>query len=140
MAAFECKGSTFNSHQASALNNLNPFLLLSPFQHFTSMDKFKSVESHMELDCESDVEVDMDVSSVRSRRTAFTRSLAILDQVSSRATRDQHGPMPLMLNINLSYSLFTTNGVVLMLLLLELVSLHWSLVALQLYNGNGKAI
>lgn len=53
----------------------------------------------MEFDCESDVDVDMDVvSSVRSRRTAFTRSLAILDQDSRRLCANQHGPNPLIIN------------------------------------------
>lgn len=66
------------------------------------MDKFKSVESHIELDWESDVDVDMDVdvvSSVRSRRTAFTRSLAILDQDSKRLWANQHGPRPLIVGL-----------------------------------------
>lgn len=52
----------------------------------------------MEVDCESEVDVDMevDVSSVRSLRTAFTRSLAILDQDSRRLCANQHGPIPLI--------------------------------------------
>lgn len=68
------------------------------------MDTFKSVESHIEFDWESDVDVDMDVSSVRSRRTAFTRSLAIRDHDSRRFCANQQEPIPLILPCVLSLS------------------------------------
>lgn len=63
------------------------------------MDKLRSVESHIEFDCESEVEVDMDVSSVLSLRTAFTRSLAIRDHDSRRLWASQHGPRPLIIQV-----------------------------------------
>lgn len=63
----------------------------------------RSVESHMELDCES--EVDVDVSSVRSRRTAFTRSLAIRDHDSRRLCASQHGPIPLIFTHSVTHTL-----------------------------------